>query len=69
MNIHHASGGVKVLELRVRERYGARWNMAEGTGASAGTAGAADADEVSWKFRGFLVPHSGEMADLKKSRK
>lgn len=51
MNVHHAPGGTRVLELRVESGHGARWHAADAA------------------FRGFLEPHSRELATKKKEER
>jgi len=51
MNVHHAPGGTRVLELRVVTGHGARWHAADAA------------------FRGFLEPHSRELATKKKEER
>lgn len=50
MNVHHAPGGTKVIEFRVENGHGARWQLR------------------GLVFRGFLEPHSEEIASLQKER-
>lgn len=50
MNVHHAPGGVQVLEIRVESGHGARWHVADRT------------------FRGFVEPHSDDLAAEKKAK-